>query len=1132
MSNLSNQYISASYQSVLNVGTGSGDFISSTLKPITDGYGTQVPLKLSTLGVELSGSISLTGSLVSSIIPAVSNSVDLGSPTKPFRHIYAGSGSIYLDGNSILSLDTPGTDTVLASPPSGTVQLVNDIVFSSQEGLGYEGAPGFTIVGGGTNFQSQTRYSGDTISYHTGSYFTTNYWVNNINQITGDTSLELDLFKDNLKLATIENSRHLPTYYDSQYEINSIYEGTGSYNGAIRIKHTDLVNNEYSELSVGDDYVQMVAGDLTGSSPIPKANLAVFENEIVGYFTNSPSSASFTLTGSLFEVTGAIKATDGYVGNIQGTASFATSASHAVNSDLAITASQALNSNTADVATVALDSDLLQGTGSGVFATTGSNTFNGSQTISGSLNVTGSITALSASITYLETIYQTSSVIYTSGSNVLGDEAGDVQTLNGTVNIPLGNLNVTGATTASAGFFGNLQGTASFASNALSASQAQNAVSASQSVNSDASISSSFAQNAVSSSHSLNADNAISASQAQNAVSASQSVNSDNAVSASQAQQSVSSSYASNADLLDGKDSSEFAITGSNNFIGVESITGSLNVTGSVDISGSVALTTIQPNPRKQNLIILSAPNVTTSSAVLNNYLNAITTSLDNDDVNFVIPAAPIVQGTLGLANQTGSIFISGSNNILINLGSTQPAATGRRQVFGTGNIGTGFVSVNTSSLTIPFINNNFIGNQITATYNTGSNIGNSAHGISNNLMVAGVTLNHPSASITSTGQVTSFSNNIVAGPISSNMTGLLLSNASNIANNIIGGTNINLNHISSSINFTANIVAAGGANNINNLYFQTGSNNNLTVSSNIFGGQAITVNAGGSPSTNVARTLVGNLIGGQNAAISLEASGTDLGGLRNSLVWGGALIVSGSNSAADNNQSSVFVGRFNGQNDGLADSRGIILAVGTGTGTSNRRTGFYITSGSLVGVSGSFDVKGNTTLTGSLDVTGSVTIANAGDLTMYGHKMFNGAQYSTLQTLSGSANVSASVYFDTTGPQYGISLVDNTKLTVANAGTYNIQFSAQLLADTGADDVHIWFKKNGTNIDGSATRMQIDNNAESLMSVNLIDNANANDYYEIAWQSVNGDVVLLHEAASGNIPAVPSVITTITQVR
>lgn len=93
----------------------------------------------------------------------------------------------------------------------------------------------------------------------------------------------------------------------------------------------------------------------------------------------------------------------------------------------------------------------------GSYATTGSNDFvgqqniNGSVNVTGSLNVTGEITALSASITYLKTIYQTSSVIFTSGSNILGDEPSDTQTLNGAVNIPMGDLSITGITKITGG---------------------------------------------------------------------------------------------------------------------------------------------------------------------------------------------------------------------------------------------------------------------------------------------------------------------------------------------------------------------------------------------------------------------------------------------------------------------------------------------------------------------------------------------------------------------------------------------------------------------------------------------------------------------------------------------------------
>jgi len=51
-------------------------------------------------------------------------------------------------------------------------------------------------------------------------------------------------------------------------------------------------------------------------------------------------------------------------------------------------------------------------------------------------------------------------------------------------------------------------------------------------------------------------------------------------------------------------------------------------------------------------------------------------------------------------------------------------------------------------------------------------------------------------------------------------------------------------------------------------------------------------------------------------------------------------------------------------------------------------------------------------------------------------------------------------------------------------------------------------------------------------MTVNIVDTAAANDYYEIAYQTLNGNAQLLSEAATGNLPLIPAVITTITQVR
>jgi len=155
----------------------------------------------------------------------------------------------------------------------------------------------------------------------------------------------------------------------------------------------------------------------------------------------------------------------------------------------------------------------------------------------------------------------------------------------------------------------------------------------------------------------------------------------------------------------------------------------------------------------------------------------------------------------------------------------------------------------------------------------------------------------------------------------------------------------------------------------------------------------------------------------------------------------------------------------------------------------------------------------------------------------MYGHKMFNVGAFLSTQTQSGSANVSQSINYNTTDYSQGVSVVSGTRLTVANAGVYNIQFSAQVdrVSGSGTDTVHIWLKKNGTNVTNSAGAITISGlatAAKTISSWNYVVDAAASDYYEICWQTTDANIQLINAAASGNIPDVPSVIVTVTQVR
>lgn len=75
-----------------------------------------------------------------------------------------------------------------------------------------------------------------------------------------------------------------------------------------------------------------------------------------------------------------------------------------------------------------ITSSLINVTGS--YATTGSNSFIGNQSISGDLDISGQLR-----VTSIYTTQETSSIIFSSGSNILGDNTNDTQTLNGLVRV-------------------------------------------------------------------------------------------------------------------------------------------------------------------------------------------------------------------------------------------------------------------------------------------------------------------------------------------------------------------------------------------------------------------------------------------------------------------------------------------------------------------------------------------------------------------------------------------------------------------------------------------------------------------------------------------------------------------------
>jgi len=137
--------------------------------------------------------------------------------------------------------------------------------------------------------------------------------------------------------------------------------------------------------------------------------------------------------------------------------------------------------------------------------------------------------------------------------------------------------------------------------------------------------------------------------------------------------------------------------------------------------------------------------------------------------------------------------------------------------------------------------------------------------------------------------------------------------------------------------------------------------------------------------------------------------------------------------------------------------------------------------------------------------------------------------------TTTTAANIMS---FSTTDYALGTSLEDNTKLTVDYSGLYNIQFSTQLINTTNdVQDVSIWFKKNGTNVDNSNSEFGIKPRKSSgvasrtIAALNFFIALEKDDYVEIAWRPSDVGVSLEHFAAqtTPDRPVTPSIIATVS---
>ena len=143
------------------------------------------------------------------------------------------------------------------------------------------------------------------------------------------------------------------------------------------------------------------------------------------------------------------------------------------------------------------------------------------------------------------------------------------------------------------------------------------------------------------------------------------------------------------------------------------------------------------------------------------------------------------------------------------------------------------------------------------------------------------------------------------------------------------------------------------------------------------------------------------------------------------------------------------------------------------------------------------------------------------------------GQFYNTATQTQATANVAASVAFNTTDISVGVRLrsPSTSEIEVDTEGIYNFQASMQFDSAGGSNhEVWVWFRKNGTDIPNSAMYLNIQNNqSELLQAFNLLVEMKALDYLEVMWEVGNINAEMAAFAATGVHPAVPSIILTVS---
>lgn len=142
------------------------------------------------------------------------------------------------------------------------------------------------------------------------------------------------------------------------------------------------------------------------------------------------------------------------------------------------------------------------------------------------------------------------------------------------------------------------------------------------------------------------------------------------------------------------------------------------------------------------------------------------------------------------------------------------------------------------------------------------------------------------------------------------------------------------------------------------------------------------------------------------------------------------------------------------------------------------------------------------------------------------------GSFYDTTTQTPAAINTAYAITFNTTDLSYGVYIGSPTsRVYVVGDGVYDFQFSAQLDNTSGGSHlIYIWYRINGVDAAYSASQVRLKGTDGELVAAwNFIIKLKAGDYFELMYSATDTSVQILAQAAAAPVPAIPSVILTVT---